>query len=625
VSSIAKNQQVLALCAQGKGQQALAIARRMVQAAGNRPDAPAFDAMRAALIATGQTEQAAHFAERAVAADAASVPLRLELARVYSLSGRVKDEARVLEEVLALQPDEPSTYAFLASAYERLNLLDQAESVARRGFDRFPTEHAIIVRLGSALAALGRTADAVAIYQKGLASFTNDIEMALCIARTAQYEFPAVPARIRAVHENVGRLIELLDPRPPIAHDRPAQTPPPEGPARPLRIGFLSPDLRSHSVAYFARALIRGADPGLITPFAYMTGFSLDNLSADIKAGAEAAGGAFRHVVDQPDDAILRRILDDQIDVLVELSGLTRDHRLTLLRRKPAPVQITWCGYPSTTGLRLIDYRIVDSITDPPGAERWMVERPLRLDPCFTCYTPPAEAPEPLPPPSARGEPFTFGSFNMLQKVNDEVLRVWARVLNAVPGSRLVIKAMILSHESVRDMLRRRLLDTGHDLDRVTLLPPEADTRHHLAVYHRVDAALDTFPYAGTTTTCEALWMGVPVITLATPQGLHAQRVGASLLTAAGRPEWIASTADEFVAKAAALAADTPGLAHTRATLRAQLAASTLCDARAFAARFQAAARRAWAAWARGEQGQPTEQKRSGPTDLPVGPQEERV
>lgn len=230
-----------------------------------------------------------------------------------------------------------------------------------------------------------------------------------------------------------------------------------------------------------------------------------------------------------------------------------------------------------------------------------MTERLLRIDPCFTCFGPPPDEHAPVPRARVTSEPVTFGSFNMIQKVNDGVLRLWARLLREAPHARLLIKALLFWHESVRQRVRDRFVAQGGDGDRLDLVAPAAERRDHLATYHRVDVALDTFPYAGTTTTCEALWMGVPVVTLAPLDGLHAARVGASLLRATGHPEWIARGEDEYVRLACALAANHEGRAAWRATLREQVRSSVLCNGPAFARRFTDALTHAWTAWARGE------------------------
>jgi predicted O-linked N-acetylglucosamine transferase (SPINDLY family) len=289
-------------------------------------------------------------------------------------------------------------------------------------------------------------------------------------------------------------------------------------------------------------------------------------------------------------EALVRR---RGIDVLLELGGHSGEPRLLALAGKPAPVIVTAIGYPNTTGLPAVDWRVVDAITDPPGSERLCTERLLRLDPCFLCYTPPEHAPEPAMP--AADAPVTFGSFNNAAKIGPASIALWARVLQAVPGSRLLLKSQTLSDATGRARIERRFAEAGVDASRLELIAYSKTREEHLALYGRVHVALDTTPYNGTTTTCEALWMGVPVV--ATLGDRHAARVSASLLHAAGHPELVATDADAFVALAAKLAQDRARLTTLRSGLRDTLRASPLCDAPAYAARFHDAIRACWRQW----------------------------
>jgi predicted O-linked N-acetylglucosamine transferase (SPINDLY family) len=247
---------------------------------------------------------------------------------------------------------------------------------------------------------------------------------------------------------------------------------------------------------------------------------------------------------------------------------------------RPAPIAMTYLGYPDTTGLEAINYRITDALADPPGTGQRFTEELLRLPRCFLCYTPSGEAPEVGPLPGRERGYVTFACFNTLAKVNDGVLDVWARLLAEVPGARLLLKSKGFANPRVVARLAGRLSTRGVDPARIECVPLVAETRDHLATYGRADVALDTFPYAGTTTTCEALLMGVPVVTLSGAS--HAHNVGRSLLDAAGLPELTAGSADEYVAIARRLAADAPHLAELRRSLRERLLRSPLCDGVSF-------------------------------------------
>jgi predicted O-linked N-acetylglucosamine transferase (SPINDLY family) len=262
-------------------------------------------------------------------------------------------------------------------------------------------------------------------------------------------------------------------------------------------------------------------------------------------------------------------------------------------------VIVSAIGYPNTTGVPAVDWRVVDSITDPPGSEHLCTERLLRLDPCFLCYSPPQEAPEPALPEA--DAPITFGSFNNAAKIGPTSIELWARVLKAVPGSRLLLKSQTLSDAAGRARIEKRFAQAGIEASRLELVAYSKTRQEHLELYKRVHVALDTTPYNGTTTTCEALWMGVPVLT--TLGDRHAARVSASLLHAAGHPELVAKDADAFVQLAASLAQDRARLATLRTNLRGELRASPLCDAPAYAARFHAAIRDCWKQWCKTQAG----------------------
>jgi predicted O-linked N-acetylglucosamine transferase (SPINDLY family) len=296
------------------------------------------------------------------------------------------------------------------------------------------------------------------------------------------------------------------------------------------------------------------------------------------------------------DDEVAERIRADGIDILVDLAGHTANNRLRVFARKPAPVQVTWLGYPSTTGLTAIDYRLVDVVTDPVGAaDTWASETLVRLEGGFLCYGALMDAPEPTVPPCIKTGTLTFGSFNYPAKVSAATLDAWAALLSRLPQARLLLKGKPFADPATRALFLARLGERGVPAERVELVAWLSSTIAHLALYNRVDIALDPFPYNGTTTTCDALWMGVPVITWAGDR--HAARVGASLLTTVGQTELIARDPDDYVATAAALAGDLDRLAALRAGLRARLQASPLCDAAGFARALESAYREMWRRW----------------------------
>jgi predicted O-linked N-acetylglucosamine transferase (SPINDLY family) len=360
-------------------------------------------------------------------------------------------------------------------------------------------------------------------------------------------------------------------------------------PGRRLRVGYVSRNFLRHSVAFFAEPVIAGHDRARFEVYAYYTHSVVDETTQRIAAHVDA----WRHVGEEDDETLARRIFDDGIDILVDLGGHTKRNRLGVFAAKPAPVQVTWLGYPDTTGVAGMDYRITDEITDPaPHADARHSERLLRVPPPFLCYAPPADS----PPVALRGaQPVVFGSFNMLAKVNAGTIALWSCILREVPGSRIRLKSAALAHRETAERVLRAFESRGIARKRIVLRGWADDRADHLEAYGKIDIALDTFPYNGTTTTCEALWMGVPVVTL---EGVaHMSRVGSTLLRAAGLPELVAPDAEVYVATAVALARDGERRRRLRAGMRARLTASPLLDAARFTGNYERALQQAWASW----------------------------
>ena len=353
-----------------------------------------------------------------------------------------------------------------------------------------------------------------------------------------------------------------------------------------LRVGYVSADFRRHSCAYFLEALLAHHDHGRFEIFAYAD----DRRSDDITERLKPMVDHWRSLIGMPDKAVAELVRNDRIHLLVDLAGHTAGNRLSAFAEKPAPIQVSWLGYPATTGLSAIDYRLSDDICDPPGAtERFHTETLWRLPGGFLCYTAPREAPAVSPSPCSTGQPVTFGSFNNLAKVNQAVLEAWAELVSAVPGSRLLLKSKALRAPSVSERVAEVFTRRGIARERIILEGWAEALAAHLAMYGKIDIALDTFPYNGTTTTFEAMWMGVPVISLAGDR--HSARVGASILTRCGLEDFIAKSLDDYLAKAIALARDPQALGELRRALRPRLANSPLCDGKAFAQQIEDAYR----------------------------------
>jgi predicted O-linked N-acetylglucosamine transferase (SPINDLY family) len=358
-----------------------------------------------------------------------------------------------------------------------------------------------------------------------------------------------------------------------------------------IRVGFVSPDLRAHAVACFIEPLLQHLDRSRFQILLYHDHRTVDVVSERLKANADG----WRNLVGLSDEAAERVIRADALDIAVDLAGHSALNRLALFARRLAPVQVTYLGYPNTTGLRAMDYRFVDAHTDPVGeADEYHSEKLMRFADTAWAYLPPCDDAEIPALARPAGGPFTFGCFNHFLKVSDDQLRVWAKVLQAVPGSRLILKSRGLQEPGIAEGIRRRLAGVGLEETRVELRDHAATLQEHLAMYREIDVALDSFPYAGTTTTCEALWMGVPVVTRAGDR--HVSRVGVSLLHAVGHPELIGADEAEYVRIATELARDSGRLAQLRAGLREDLRRSPVLDHAAQARRFGSALETCWAA-----------------------------
>jgi predicted O-linked N-acetylglucosamine transferase (SPINDLY family) len=362
-------------------------------------------------------------------------------------------------------------------------------------------------------------------------------------------------------------------------------------PNRRLRVGYVSADFHNHSVAKFIEPLLAAHDPGQVEVVAYAQGL-VDETTHRLRAAAHA----WHDTRTLDDGALAARIARDRIDILVDLGGHTGHNRLLCFARRPAPIQVTYCGYPGTTGLAAMDWRLTDEVADPaPAADAEATERLWRLPHGFLCYRPDGVDLPVASPPSAQSGVVTFGSFNNLAKLGPEVLTLWARILAASPGARLFMKSRALGDPRPQQRVRRIFEAEGVDPSRLDFLGYAPSTAAHLALYARVDVGLDPFPYNGTTTTCEALWMGVPVVTVLGQR--HAGRVGASLLGRVGLGALVARDHDEYRELALALARDAAERARLRGALRGWMTASPLMSPGTLARDVELAYRHFWRDW----------------------------
>jgi protein O-GlcNAc transferase len=482
-------------------------------------------------------------------------------------AGDVRGALAACQRLIQDQPGNPDAFNLAGLALAAQGALSTAARLYLRALALDADFAEAHNNLGGALAAMGRAPEAMAAFEQAVrlrprdrGAWDNLLLCSLCV--------PGLPpAAVADLHRSWGVMFQQ------------GITPLPRRPWRPLtgrrlRIGYVSADFRQSAVAWFLRPLLAHHDRARVLVLAYANHAGPDDqVTAELRAHAEV----WRPIAGLDDDQVARQIAGDDVDVLVDLAGHTAGHRLGVFARRPAPVQVSYLGYPATTGLTTVDHRLTDAEADLPGAsEALHTEQLCRLPGGFLCFGgPPAPLPAATPPGHAGGG-VTFGSFNDAGKLSAPALALWARLLARVPGARLLLKGKAYLDPEVRQRVTAALT-TGGEPPRVEFLPWLADRACHLAAYAALDVALDPFPYNGTTTTCEALWMGVPVVTLRGEA--HVARMGTSLLTRVGLPALVADDEGHYLDIAARLAADRDQLMDLRAGLRARLAASPLGDA----------------------------------------------
>lgn len=546
-----------------------------------------------------------------------SAPTALGLAIARLSGGDAVGAEQILREVTMGRPQLTEAWHYLALALKAQRRLPDVLEVRERLVKMAPSSASAWANLGVARSDLGRHTDALQAFAKAIELEPADTRTLLTRAMTlfkshrvveAAEEFARLtgdrrvqgkarscrlmtlnylPALTReeiwAEHRDYGAAFGAAENR------KWANRP---DPCRRLRLAFLSPDLNHHSIAYFLEPLLQQLDRAEFEVVLYHDHAKVDATSDRLKSHA----AVWRNLVNRPHDVVERTILEDAPDVLVDLTGHAGANRLAALARRLAPVQITYLGYPNTTGVPAVDYRFVDGVTDPANdADRLASEKLIRFAPTAWSYLPPEVAPEVNDLPSTANGFVTFGSFNNFAKVTDPMLRTWARILAAVPNSRLLVKAAGMEDLGVRNDVEARMRRAGIPDARVELVAQVRETAAHLAMYGRVDIALDAYPYHGTTTTCEALWMGVPVVTRVGDR--HVARVGLSLLTSLGRTAWAANNEEAYVRIAVDLARDVERLAEIRRTLRDAMRRSELLNHAGQARRFGEAVRGCWREW----------------------------
>ena len=610
--------------------------------------------LAAVQIDAGQLDAAQEHSQRVLAIEPSSAGANNLLGLILRQHHQLPEAAQRFRQALAASPKFVEAHINLGAVLQQLGEFDAAHGCYDAALATQPDSAAAQCALGSLLQRQGRFAEAEARYLKALELdpelaiahsnlgliYTHSRQIrhaAACFQRAIELDpgFASAYANLAGMQKDLGRIDESLatlrraleiDSACMIAHNNllfiqnylgeqsgeplladarrfgeaaaalaHAYTDWPNLPdaQRPLRVGLVSGDLGNHPVGYFLEgvltALAARTGSGLAF-YAYSQRLDEDETSQRLRACCKG----WVQTIGLTDELLAQRIRADGIDILIDLAGHTAGNRLPVFAWRPAPVQISWLGYFATTGLAAMDYFLADPWTLPPDQEPFFTEQIWRLPETRLCFTPPNVAVDVGALPAQVNGYVTFGCFNNLSKMNDAVVNLWAQVLQAVPDSRLFLKYGQLAEASVRQHTCARFAVHGIDATRLVFedYGPRAD---YLAAYQRVDIALDPFPFPGGTTTVEALWMGVPVLTLQGERFLARQGVG--LLMNAGLPEWVATDAEDYVARAVAHARDLPALAALRARLRQQVLASPIYDAPRFAQHFEAALRSMWQRW----------------------------
>ena len=583
-----------ALKKQGRLEEALIAFRRALEI---RPDAIVHNNMGAALRSLGRLDEAAESYRQALKIRPDFVEAHHNLGNVLAALSRNDEALASYHRALEIDPDFAETLCCMGVLLLDIGQFHEAMDSYQRALALKPDYAYAHNNLGNVLQFFGQFERALKSTRRALEISPDFIdahdsllfmynylgEQPASVMLDAARRYGEVVAR--QVFPNVdGGVFPGLN------------SGPDPDPERVLRVGLVSGDLCYHPVGFFAEGVVSAlaSSTDRLELFAYPTCIRTDEISERIKASCRG----WYPVAGLSDEFMAKRIRADGIDILIDLSGHTAYNRLPVFAWKPAPVQVSWLGYFATTGVAAIDYFVADPWTLPVSEEINFTEKIWRLPETRFCFTPPDAAVTVSPLPALINGYVTFGCFNNLSKMNDKVVALWARVMKAVPASRLFLKARQLTEASVRKSIAERFAVHGIDEGRL-ILEDYVPRENYLAAYQRVDLALDPFPYTGGTTTAEALWMAVPVLTLAGERFISRQGVG--LLMNAGLSDWIASDPDDYVARALAHASDLPRLSALRGNLRAQVLASPVYDAARFAKHFETALRGMWQQWC-GEQ-----------------------
>jgi len=603
----------------------------------NHPDA--YNLLGCLLMDQEKFVEARHLFQKAIQLKPDVYFFYYHLGLVYACQEKWQDAKDLFIKALELEPSHLESYNNLGIAYKNLKQYDQAVSTFNQAMLYDNTQHDIHYNLGSVYALIGdigkagnhlltalKYAPTSALYHKKIASLyrkynhykkseyhlrqslkydpdcvdaMNDFAVTLKDQGKLQQAYQLfdqvtqkkqdywdvysnklfllhympekTPSFIFQAHVNYGKQLmsQFNDQTHSACHSKQSR----------IRIGYVSPDFKCHSVAYFIESILRNHNTQKFKIHCYANVKQPDDKTKFF----QSLDLTWRDIYDVPDDDVVAQIKRDRIDILIDLAGHSANNRMPIFARKPAPIQITYLGYPNTTGLPSMDYRITDSIVDPEESISLNTEKLLYMPPCFLCYTP--QNSPPIKKRSIKKTNIIFGTFNTLAKINDHVIAVWAQILNQLPQSQLLLKNKSFTDHEIQMDIQKKFNLYGVDQSSLIFKPYIDDPEEHLALYQSIDIALDTFPYNGTTTTFEALWMGIPVIGLIGQS--HVSRVTYSILNALGLSDLTSHDESSYIKKAIQLARDSVLMRYLNENLRTLMQQSILTDAVAFTRQFE--------------------------------------
>lgn len=502
---------------------------------------------------------------------------------IYFQTGRYREAIGISKECIKHFPRFARAYDNVAVCYDFLGEFEEAYYYSQKAVDLNPNSANIYANMATTLKNLGRLEESIAALKKSLELEPNKPWVFSNLILTMLYAASVTPEELAKTSREFGeRIANPLIRKRPFSNDR--------TPDRKLRIGYVSADFRNHAVNYFLSPIYLH-DKENFELYAYSKVEVEDQVTAKLKNNFDH----WRDIKHIGDDAAADLIEKDKIDILVDLAGHTANNGLMIFARKPAPIQVTWLGYTATTGMKAMDYRITDVYAEPAGlTEHLNTETLWRLPNIFCAYTPHDNSPDVIDhPPFEDNGYITFGCFNNFTKVTDPVIETWAKIMEQVPNSRLMLEIAGIQSDKIRKEIEDRLAKYGLPMERVILEPRRPENQYKL--YNKIDIALDPFPTVGGTTSMDTIWMGVPFVTLA--GGHFGSRMGVSILTNVGLSDLIAQNVDEYISIATSLALNLDKLHGIRSGLREKMTTSPLMDQKRFAQNMETAYREMWHKW----------------------------